>query len=432
VKTPAQPTRLSFRTNFAPDRLEVDIPAGSRTVGCFMFVWLLGWTGGCGFLIWRIREDPQWTTLLFGIPFWVSWIFVVVLTIKTFLGREVFTLDIRGASYRRRTLCFTDRRATMRIDELIRFGTAEEDYHSDSQLGSVVVNLQTIGQPIRFGSTLGHLERVWLVYVLQEKLREWQKAEGRKSSLPHDAATITFGKPLVGELLNDQSKQRNAVRTANDSAVEPPSDTHWRVRDDFESVLFRSRGRFHLGAIGGVTFLALFINGIIGVFAKQLYWPDEGERMYGIEWLYRFVFLIPFELVGLAVLLVWLFVVIEPLRLRSWRVYAERIVWKFAWLGIGFRKTYRVERIERLEVRRVKPWNPKTKPAENVGEPADAKSRITGFSPAALTAPQGSPTFEVVFIDGANRDAAKIEGLTLGEACWMADTLLRTHPNWVG
>lgn len=432
MKTPAQPKQLSFRTNFEPDRLEVDIPTGSRAIGCFMFVWLLGWTAGCGLLIWRYREEPQWSTLLFATPFWASWIFVVLLTIKTFLGREVFSLDSDGATYYRRTLCFTDRRTTMRIDELLRFGTVDEDYHSDSQLGSVVVDLQTIGRPIRFGSTLGHLEREWLVHVLQEKLREWRKVAGRKSSLPFEAATITFGRPLEGEVLSEGAKQRNAVRSASDPAIEPPSDTHWRVRDDFDSVLFWSRGRFHLGALGGVTFLALFINGIVGVFAKQLYWPDAGDEMYGIEWLYRFVFLIPFELVALAALLFWLFVVIEPVRVRSWRVHAERIVWKFAWLGIGFRRTYRFDRIERLEVRRVKPWNPKAKVTESVGEPNEAQSKRVKFSAAALTAPQGSPTYEVVFVDGANHDAAKIEGLTLGEACWMADSLLRTHPNWLG
>lgn len=413
---PPQPKQLSFYASIESDRLELKLPSSSRAIGCFMLVWLTGWSGGCGFILWRYLTEPELETLLFAVPFWVSWIFVACFTMGTLFGRERFRLDEHGAAYEKRMLLLRWARIAMPLEELIRFGTVDDETQSATGQSGVVVELRTIGRPIRFGSMLLKPERDWLRHTLNQKLQAWQRTTNRKPELPVEAKTIGFGRPLAGELLSDETKERN-FRTAADLPLEPPSDSRWRLRDDFDSIRYSLRGRFSLGAIGGVLFINLFINGILAIFAKQVYWPDPSERLFGIEWLYRFLFLKPFELVGLVFVLLLLLVVLEPLRVWSWRIARDRIIWKLTWLGIGFRKTYRFDRIDRLEVRRI---TPKTERAPKV------------LRLANLWAPQGCMTYDVVCLSPEGKSLAEIEGLTLGEAGWMADSLIRKHPEWFG
>ncbi|MCE9604214.1 MAG: hypothetical protein K8U03_04840 [Planctomycetia bacterium] len=421
MKQPEQPKQLSFKTTFEPDRLEVKIRTGSTAIGCFMLFWLAGWSVGCVLLFVRIREDPQPEMLMFAIPFWVSWIFVVVYASYSLFGREIFKLDEQGASFRRRMILPWGR-VSMPLEELIRFGSVEDETNSATGQSGVVVNLQTIGRPIRFGSMLVKPERNWLVHTLNQKLYAWQRLSNRKPTLPVDAPTIVFGRPLPGELLSDE----RTLRTTSDLPLEPPSDSRWKRHESWDSVTYSIRGRFYLSSIAGMLFLNLFVNGIIGVFMSHLYsWGDPKERLYGIEWLFRFLFLIPFELVGLALFLGLLLIVLEPLRVWSWRFAGDRIVWKLTWLGLGFRKTYRIAqadqqgekapRLDRLEVRRI------------YNKTAKLPNRLPLGS---LWAPQGCATYNVAGLDAQGRTVAEVEGLTFGEACWMADSLLRSRAEW--
>jgi hypothetical protein len=258
-------------------------------------------------------------------------------------------------------------------------------------------------------------ERAWLAHVLNQKLYAWQRTLNKKPVLPVDAPLITFGRPLAGELLSRDAGDDRTQRTTSDLPLEPPSDSHWKLRDDFTSVKYGLRGRFYLSSLAGMSFINLFVNGIIGIFFKQLYWPAKGEALFGLDWLTRFLFLIPFELVGLVLFLGLVLLLLEPLRVWSWRFASDRIVWKLTWFGLGFRKTYHVARLDRLEVRRIKP------------EAVRAPKRLPLGS---LWAPQGCATYNVACLDAQGRTAAEVEGLTLGEACWMADSLLRTHSDW--
>lgn len=415
---PDQPKVLSFRAQIGSDRVELTIRSGSRAAGCFMLFWLTGWTGGCALIIWRYLTDPQPETLLFGIPFWASWLFVVCFATSSLLGREVFRLDERGATYYRRILFWRWARVELPLDELIRFGTIVDENHDADSIGTgLAIELKTIGRPIRFGSTLIRPECDWLRHTLNQKLQAWQRTTNRKPTLPIEASVIRFNRPLTGELLGDGAQADSAVRTPNDLAIDPPSDSRWRVRDDFDSVRYSLRGRVSFGAMGGFLFLNLFVNGIISIFAKQVYWPEPSERLYGIEWLYRFLFLIPFEIVGLILFLGLLLIVLEPVRIWSWRFARERIVWKLTWLGLGFRKTYRFERVDRLEVRRID--------LKKIDKPKM-------LSLGRLWAPHGCRTYNLTCLAPHGDVVAEIEGLTLGEACWMADSLLRRHPDWIG
>lgn len=413
---PSQPKQLSFYAQFESDRLELKLRAGSTAIGCFMLFFLAGWSVGAGLLIWRISEEPKVETLLFAVPFWIGWFFAACFAASSMFGREIFRLDVRRAMYQKRMLLLRWARVEMPLEELVRFGTVDDETQSATGQSGVVIELRTVGRPIRFGSTLLKPERDWLRHTLNQKLYSWQRTTNRKPVLPVEAAKIGFGRPLAGELLSDETKERS-FRTAADPALEPPSDSRWRVRDGFDSVRYSLRGRFTPGAIFGLLFINLFVNGILGIFAKQVYWPEPAERLYGIEWLYRFLFLKPLELVGLVLVLVLLLVIIEPVRVWSWRVARDRLVWKLTWFGIGLRKTYKFDRIDRLEVRRI---TPKT-------ERAPKMLRL-----ATLWAPQGHVTYDVAFLAADGKVVAEVEGLTLGEAGWMADSLIRKHPDWFG
>lgn len=424
--SPAEPRRLSFRKRFESDRLEVSIRTGATFVGVFMLVWLSGWTVACGLLIWKVLTEPQFELWLFAIPFWSSWIFVVLFAVQALFGRELFTLDEQGAYYRRRTLLVPWGRDRRPLAELIRFGSFTDDAYDNPGQSGTVLNLRTLGRPIRFGGTLTADERKWLSYTFNQKLYAWQRTTNRKPELPVDARVIAFSTSLPGELLREVDVNDRNRRTPADMPVELPSDSPWGRRDDFDSVRFYVRGSWHLGQIGISSFLFLFTGGIVGAFAKLLYFPEPDERLFGLEWLGKFLFLIPFELLVLVFFLFWFFTVIDPLRVSSWRVARDRIVWKITWLGLGIRKTYPLDGLDRLEVRRGSPAET-TQAADSTGSDA-ARER--------LKKPKTDDSYYVAVVDRHGKVVVAMNGqsggFTLGEACWAADSFLRTHPDWFG
>ena len=110
-------------------------------------------------------------------------------------------------------------------------------------------------------------------------------------------------------------------------------------------------------------------------------------------------------------------VVAEPLRRYRWKFARDQITCSLTWLGLGPRWRYPVEHFDRLEVRLV---------------PYDVPRFPQRLPLGSLWAPKGCPTYAVVFLDAQRRERLQIEGLTLGEACHWADTLLRERHEWFG
>src|SRR5205823_7540444 len=90
---------------------------------------------------------------------------------------------------------------------------------------------------------------------------------------------------------------------------ERPSDSRAQLVRGPHYVRFSWYGRWSLGAIVATTFLNLFWNGIVGLFA--LMWLVQFD-------LFLFVFLIPFEVIGLCLCALWLATLTAPAWRLSW------------------------------------------------------------------------------------------------------------------
>ena len=121
---PLRPERLRTRFSRTGDSASVSWRLrGERGAGCFLLLWLTGWTVGCLFLAAEAIREPKVFTFLFAVPFWASWVFVFALILKSFFQREALSLDHDGARYVKRVLIPLSVRHVP-LDEVRRFATS--------------------------------------------------------------------------------------------------------------------------------------------------------------------------------------------------------------------------------------------------------------------------------------------------------------------
>src|SRR5262249_13157931 len=122
------------------------------------------------------------------------------------------------------------------------------------------------------------------------------------------------------------------VLSLDRSRSEPPTDCNWRVTNDPETFEFWQKGRLNIGALAGLLFVNAFWNGIVSVFVMTLFGLMPGNNgPQGWEWWGLFVFLIPFEVIGLLMFAALVVTVLEPFRRTAWRFEHERILSQWRW-----------------------------------------------------------------------------------------------------
>lgn len=267
--------------------------------------------------------------------------------------------------------------------------------------------MQTLGQPLQFAFGLDIQERSWLQRELNDHLSRLNQTPVvvpiEPAPADAESSAATDGKPDRIEILS----------LASDPVV-PPSDCSWRREDDFNAIVFRQRGRLERQAVAGLLFINCFWNGVVGVFVLGLLGVGDPVPP-GPMWWGMLVFMIPFEVIGLAMFALLLLAVLEPIRTTTWRFDAGLAQNRVAWGGIGRSWTYEIEAIERIELRRV----------ESVG----AGSNLLDLRKSYHTLHRAGATFEVGLVGKESTDVCLIRGLTEGEARWMADVLFRER--WI-
>ena len=91
---------------------------------------------------------------------------------------------------------------------------------------------------------------------------------------------------------------------------------------------------FSLGSLLGTAAICLFWNGIVGVFVYVLVTGEAEQDTGGNGFWFLFFFLIPFEVIGLGLLVAFLAVLVTPLTSRSW-TFGSEIRVAFRILGLG-------------------------------------------------------------------------------------------------
>jgi hypothetical protein len=386
---------------------------GTSPIGCFMLFWMTGWSTGCVFLGYLAWTERSAQAIGGAAVFWCGWLIGLIVLLRQWFGRESITLSADGVRTTSGALLRTTQTAA--LAEVVGFTSATDDRSGDGPQKRL--NVHTVGRPLRVGEGLSGDEISTLAAEMRGVLKELRGSRNLKSGYPKEAALVVFRDRLPGELPATPRKESPVeVRNSGDSPIELPSDSRLQRRDGFDDVTIWRRGRLYGSALFALLVIVGFWNGVVGMFVYELWLAPPGERPVGIDWIWKFVFLIPFEVLGALFMFGVLLIALEPMRVWTRRFARDEIVDRLAWFGfIRFQKRHPVSSVDRLEVRRV--------PYEVVKFPKRLPL-------ASLWAPPGCATYDVVPVDPVGKDVCRIEGLTFGEACWLADTLLRTCGDW--
>lgn len=395
-----RPAKTAARLEREGDCLRLSYRAGGLGVwaaGIFGALWLTGWTAGCVALGAKLIAEPTLVNLLFALPFWAAWLFVFSMLVYTFARRERLSLDPDGLVYTRHAIVPLSARVVP-LDEIIDFGCCQRTTNSDNGTTESGIELHTLGQPLQMAFGLSLEERAWLWQELNEHLELLRRDQAVAPAAPSS-------QPAGGETL-----------ALNRDPVDPPSDCSWEQIDDFDSVAFRERGKLQRPTLGMLLFINSFWNGIVSIFVALL-WGFAPGGPQGGEWWVMFVFLIPFEAIGLVMFALLLAVILEPFRTITWSFADGQVECRLAWLGLGRTWVYPVERVERIELHRTA--------SRETGNPFTASSLRRGLKAHGVS-------YAVSLVDLQQAEICRMEGLTQGEARWIGDVLLRERRTWFG
>ena len=221
--------------------------------------------------------------------------------------------------------------------------------------------------------------------------------------------------------------------------ADKPVGTSWKMSADFDTIEFKRRGRWTAGLIG-TLFVAAFWNGIVSVFVcalwgvigaednapstpdaaaiqktenpeaeqgvvktdqglfeslkdKHMIVNDKPEPFFGRQWWIMFCFLIPFEIIGLALIWAFLSQLFAPFTTQSWMFNSNKAVRKRTLFGFPF-----IQRFDMMEFSYLEIHHYKYQPNANKDE--------------------------LTFYDRNDRKILTIKNLSRAEARWIANEVL--------
>ena len=319
--------------------------------------------------------------LMFGIPFWASWIFVAGLVVWQIYGKELIQADHDGIFFERYAWIRISQRSISR-KEILGFDKCKSS-HTENDEYLWGVEARTLGKPLRFLFDLPTDDLIWLVHRLNDFY-------GTQS---------TYLDP----------KPDPVVLTKENSLSKPPSGCRWELERDSRAIHFRSRGKINWGGLLMSLFVCLFWNGIVGVFVMVLLGLAPVEQPMGEgEWWLLFYFLIPFEIVGACFLFAFLLNLFKPLNVITWEINRNSIIGHTSWPIASFQKTRAIKGLDRIELR------------ETDGQP----------NWTFQSAKASGDNFLLVLIDHGNSECCTISDLTQGEARWLGHHIRTYSSHW--
>lgn len=403
---PARPSELTCRIERTEDRLTVTVHQRSGPGG-FLVLWLIAWSAGCVKLTGEFINNPSLFMASIALPFWASWLAVAGYVVWLYFGQERVIIGRNQVAFERWAFVRFSRR-TVPLSEILLVRECLSRFTEDDQR-LAGIELKTQGIPVRFGFRLPPRERTWLISQLNSVVGSL-----RSEDRPFSSALET-GRSGVesGQAPAEQSRAVGVTLTIEDALASPPSDCSWRREDEFDVISFRQTGRLRIGSILGLFGLNVFWNGGLSVFVLLLAGWDlnlKNAPPQGGEWWFMFVFLIPFEIIGLLMLMSLLVAVMEPFRRTTLRVERDCVGKSTQWPIFRCRRSWPIERLSRIELRT----------ADNSGSRAKIDVGITA----------SCQEYSLTLVSNSNVDVATFDSLTSGEARWMAYVMLTERGEW--
>lgn len=369
---PERPEQLHVTVEESADAITICKQKRQLAGGCFLGVWLSGWTIGCVFLAVAVVTKPEPFMMLFAVPFWASWLFVAALLSAMLFQREDIVLDSDGLLYTWRVLVPLHQRA-IPVEELVRIECSESTNFEENDSPVAYVEVVGRGRPLLMLSHLPEADRRWVAAVLDRRL---------------------------GEI---QSRRSPPGYGVSQRAVDPPSDCSWSLEEDYDGATFSQRGRIAPLPLFLMLFLCLFWNGIVSVFALSLLGvAPGGPVLHSHEWWKLFYFLIPFVLIGLILSGLLLMIVLDPLRRVTWKFNRQEIQCRWSWIGLGRTYRYDAMRVGTIE--------------QKIEKGSGGASFLPWNSWVLTTASQ---RVILRLLDEHGTELTSLKGITLGEAEWM-------------
>lgn len=407
---PARPDRLTVDFFEEPDMLLIDARPGGRA-WVFLLLWLVGWTVGCVLLFALVLNQPALGTFLFALPFWASWLCVASLLTWKLFGKDTLFLDGAEAVFRRTALIRLSSRIVPRADvQGFRECLSNSTENHQHQRG---IEMVTLGQSVCFAFGLPDQERTWLIHKLNRLLATNGPDPPRLILQPPPPAA---NGPSRERPIPSSTPDATETLTWERTLSTPPADCRWRLADDADVFTFQQSGQWKFGAVAVLLFMNVFWNGLVSTFVLLLLGlMPVNNPPQGATWWYLFVFLIPFEAVGLAMFAALVLAVLEPVRRTEWRFEEDRIVTQTRWPTYRRTRAWNVLGLDRMELRRGRGNDPRS------GGCSGTSAATAGQMPLGL-----------MLVAANNTDLCEITGLTEGEVRWMAGIVLDRRRDWFG
>lgn len=279
----APPQPLKCRTTLLRDhdRLTLARRPGGIGIAAGLLIWLSIWTVGCVAMFFKLIREFEWQFLLFATPFYFAEIGVLLVVAWMLFGRQRLTLDRSGATLTWSLFGLTRLRhaklSDVRDVEEYTWGTS-----NDKPMYGIRIN--TSGKPLTFAFQASDDERRWLMHVLKEQIATLSAATTTASH---------FSAPLLSPAPRGDGEATG----------------RWQIEDNIRTVTLRIRNESSLSQVAIATGIMLFWNGVVAVFVAGLF--------QHFDW-FHCLFLIPFEIVGLIMVGVWLMALLAPLTTTTW------------------------------------------------------------------------------------------------------------------
>jgi hypothetical protein len=301
--------------------------------------------------------------------------------------------------------------------------------------------METIGagRNLRFAENLSKNEIDWLVDLLNGKLSElhdcpgqgWKDAADRNFFSGCDMLASSVSAPAAfrggtaqtcptlhpPSFAGKASQSPGCERLKADLLTDTqPRDSRMTVIHEDGDVVFVKKGRWNWEAIGMALFSAVFVNSIVSLFLCGLFgWGSaallNGFPSAGPKWWGMFLFLLPFEAVGLWAIGYLVLQLSDVWRVTSWRFSHDAVeTGKTNW-GIGIIKRFDVADYCKVEICEKPQRPPKV------------------FAMTTDTRHSGDPDgtqFAVSLIDSDEHELCAITELTRAEAQWVRHHLTST------
>lgn len=386
---PEPPRPEALRSKLLDDgsTMIVEVREGSIVLAVFLGVWLTFWTIGCVALIQKCIAGPTFESILFGVPFWASWIAVSFAVLASLFSRSRLAFSDWGLQYES-SILRPVWQANVPLHEL-RSARVLEELDGDGDRTSSIQVLTT-GRHVLFGPSLPEREKEWLAFRFNEFIRLRQQ--------------VLEIKPLTS---GGQADCRNvpALRDSTWRRIDAATQDFSRLGEP-DSVVLEHCGRWNVSTILGLLFLNSFWNGITASITWQaLRGNVPVDDAFPVPlWL----FLLPFQLVGCGMLLALLAAVVAPWTTTRWTFRPGAIRVTSTVLGFCWSDVQQPIRGEILH-----------------GAVRDdlKRPRRFGFPDRSRSDNRDGTSWGLLLTNDQSHEVCSLSGLTLAEAMWLKGVL---------